>query len=131
MYVAAGGTTPGGENPSDVTEVYLPSGARGCAPQPATHANRTSTPKFREAGLEGSSSFNPTAIQVGPDARVYVAQQSGLIKAYTVVRRSGRYAVIETEEIDDIKRIPNHDDDGSSVSDLPSILDVVTGKLGL
>lgn len=132
VYVAAGGTTPGGENPSDVTEVYLPPGARGCAPQAASGANRsTPTPRFREATLEGSSSFNPTAIQVGPDARVYVAQQSGLIKAYTVVRRAGRYAVIETEEIDDIKRIPNHDDDGSSVSDLPSILDVVTGKLGL
>jgi Kelch motif len=131
VYVAAGGTTPGGENPSDVTEVYLPPGARGCARESASAERSRSAPRFRMTALEGSSSFNPTVIQFGPDARLYVAQQSGLIKAYTVVRRAGRYVVTATEAIDDIKRIPNHDDDGTSVSDLPSVLDVLKGKLGL
>jgi Kelch motif protein len=130
IYLAAGGTTAGGENPSDVTEMYFSRGARGCGAE-SNSRGASGTPSFRKLRVEGSSSYNPTALQFGPDGRLYVAQQSGLIKAYTVARRDGRYVVTETEEIDEIKRVPNHDDDGTSVSDLPSILDVVGGKIGL
>ncbi len=130
VYVAAGGTTQGGENPSDVTEVYVSSGARGCGRQVGARLEREKR-SFRQVTLEGSSSYNPTALQFGPDGRLYVAQQSGLIKAYTVVRRGERYLATRTEDIADITRVPNHDDDGSSISDLPSILDALGERLGL
>ena len=40
----------------------------------------------RRSGLSGESSNNPTSLQFGPDGRLYVAQQDGTIKAYTVLR---------------------------------------------
>ena len=127
IYVAAGGRTQGGESPSNLHDAYFTSGARGCG-RP-TSSTKVESPSFREHALEGSSSYNPTAIQFGRDGRLYVAQQDGLIKVYGVVRRSdGSYAVTSTEEIEAIQRIPNHDDDGSSVSDLASMLDVVGEK---
>ena len=128
IYVAAGGRTQGGENPSNLLDAYFTRGARGCGPPTPPRAVRS--PSFRRNALEGTSSYNPTAIQFGPDGRLYVAQQDGLIKVYDVVRRSdGRYAVTATEEINAIQRIPNHDDDGSSISDVPSMLGVVEEKL--
>jgi glucose/arabinose dehydrogenase len=128
IYVAAGGQTQGGENPSNLHDAYFNKGARGCGPPMPSRAVRT--PSFRRNALEGTSSYNPTAIQFGPDGRLYVAQQDGLIKVYDVVRRSdGRYAVTATEEITAIQRIPNHDDDGSSISDVSSMLGVVEEKL--
>jgi glucose/arabinose dehydrogenase len=128
IYVAAGGRTQGGENPSSLHDAYFTKSARGCGP--ARPPARVRSPSFREHALEGSSSYNPTAIQFGPDGRLYVAQQDGLIKVYDVVRRSdGSYAVTATEEIDAVQRIPNHDDDGSSVSDFSSMLGVVEEKL--
>lgn len=129
IYVAAGGQTQGGENPSNLHDVYLTRGARGCGPEaPPAAAKR---PSFSEHVLEGTSSYNPTALQFGPDGRLYVAQQDGLIKAYSVVRREdGSYAVTSTEAITDIQHIPNHDDsDGSSISDVSSMVGVVEEKL--
>jgi hypothetical protein len=53
-----------------------------------------------------------------------------MIKVYAVVRRAdGSYAVTSTEEITTVQRIPNHDDDGSSISDFSSMLGVVEEKL--
>jgi Kelch motif len=128
IYVAAGGRTQGGENPSSMHDAYFTKGARGCGPAPPPA--RVGSPSFRKHALEGSTSHNPTAVQFGPDGRLYVAQQDGLIKVYDVVRRGdGSYAVTGTEEISAIQRIPNHDDDGSSVSDLPSMLSVIEEKL--
>jgi glucose/arabinose dehydrogenase len=128
IYVAAGGRTQGGENPSTLHDAYFTKGARGCGPPPAPSA--ASSASFSGHALEGSSSYNPTAIQFGPDGRLYVAQQDGMIKVYSVVRRAdGSYAVTSTEEITAVQRIPNHDDDGSSISDFTSMLDVVGEKL--
>ena len=128
IYVAAGGLTEGGENPSSLVDVYLPRGAQGCGMPDATPS--ASSPSFRQRPLEASSSYNPTVLQFGPDGRLYVAQQDGLIKVYTVVRRGdGQYAVTATEEIKAIQHIPNHDDDGSSSSDFSSMLGVVEEKL--
>ena len=130
IYVAAGGLTEGGENPSALQEVYLPRGARGCG-RPRPSPARVVEPRFRHHAVEGTSSFNPTVLQFGPDGRLYVAQQNGMIKVYDVVRRTdGGYEATATEEITAIQRISNHDDDGSSVSDLPSILGVVREHLG-
>ncbi|MDQ3777875.1 MAG: hypothetical protein M3310_03275, partial [Actinomycetota bacterium] len=128
VYVAAGGTTYGGENPSSVHEVYLPRGARGCGPAQAQP--RSGRPSFRGQPLAGTSSYNPTALQFGPDGRLYVAQQDGMIKAYRIVRGTdGGYEATATEEIDEVQRIPNHDDDGTSISDVPSMVRVVEQKL--
>jgi N-acetylneuraminic acid mutarotase/glucose/arabinose dehydrogenase len=130
VYVAAGGETQGGEHPSDVGEVYFPAGAIGCG-----SLLRTSNPPprsgFRSQALEGTSSYNPTAVQFGPDGRLYVSQQDGKIKAYEVVRKDGQFEIAGTETIEEIRWIPNHDDDGSSVSDLRSFVSTALERLGL
>jgi hypothetical protein len=67
-----------------------------------------------KAQLAGTSSSRPTALQFGPDGRLYVAQQDGTIRAYAVARTApGSYTVTGTETIGAIRQIPNHDDDGS------------------
>ena len=82
--------------------------------------------------LEGSSSTNPTSLQFGPDRRLYVAQQSGLIKAYTITRRSpGSYVVTATETITAIQSIPNHNDDGTSATGPSALIRTLRDRLGL
>ena len=57
---------------------------------------------------------NPTTLQFGPDGRLYVAQQDGLIKIYDVTQPvPGQWAAVEAETLSLIKNIPNHNDDGS------------------
>jgi hypothetical protein len=72
-------------------------------------------PAFNKGLLSGTSSTRPTSLQWGPDGRLYVANQNGVIKAYTVVRSSsGSYAVSATETISLVNAMPNRDDDGRS-----------------
>ena len=72
-----------------------------------------STISFGKSVLSGASSNNPTSLQFGPDNRLYVANQNGLIKVYTIERTApGVYDVIATETISLIQQIPNHNDDG-------------------
>ncbi|MEO5577134.1 MAG: hypothetical protein ABIR67_07235 [Gaiellaceae bacterium] len=69
--------------------------------------------RFTKGVLTGTSSTRPTVLQLGPDGRLYVAQQDGLIKAYSVARAGrGAYRVTATEAIATVRRLPNHDDDG-------------------
>ncbi len=69
---------------------------------------------FGSSGLSGESSGNPTSLEFGPDGRLYVSQQNGLIYAYEVERNGPNdYDVVGTEQIDEVKQITNHDDDGS------------------
>ncbi|MDJ0923879.1 MAG: choice-of-anchor D domain-containing protein, partial [Acidimicrobiia bacterium] len=73
---------------------------------------------FGSDGLAGESLSNPTSLDFGPDGRLYVTQQNGMVYAYTISRDgapagSGSYTVTDTEPIDLIKNIPNHNDDGS------------------
>ena len=68
---------------------------------------------FSQFTLTGGSINNPTSLQFGPDGRLYVAQQDGLIKAFTVQKTASGYQVTSTETISLIKAIPNHNDDGS------------------
>ena len=76
---------------------------------------QTTTPvSFGKSLLQNSTSVNPTSLQFGPDGRLYVAQQNGTIKAYTVQRNGANaYSVTNTETIDLIKSMPNRNDDGS------------------
>jgi glucose/arabinose dehydrogenase len=69
---------------------------------------------FGKSTLHSETSTRPTSLQFGPDGRLYVAQQNGLIKIYTV-KRSGanNYAVTATQTVRSIKTIPNHNDKGA------------------
>ncbi|WP_373868005.1 PQQ-dependent sugar dehydrogenase, partial [Reyranella soli] len=65
-----------------------------------------------QAVISGLS--NPTTLQFGPDGKLYVAQQDGLIRIYNVTQpAAGQWAATETQTLDIIKSIPNHNDDGS------------------
>lgn len=69
---------------------------------------------FKQSELQGESSQSPTSLDFAPDGRLFTAQQNGLIHAYTVERFGpADYRVADTETIDRIKAIPNHDDDGT------------------
>ncbi|MGV3560925.1 hypothetical protein, partial [Larkinella arboricola] len=57
---------------------------------------------------------NPTSLQFGPDGKLYVAQQNGLIKVLTIVKNAPNdYTIASQETIGLINTIPNHNDDGS------------------
>jgi hypothetical protein len=130
VFVAAGGGEAGGGAPTEVHEALLlgDSDACGIPTAPATGAD----PSFEAKPLGGASSFHPTSLQWGPDGRLYVAQQDGLIKAYTVTRTgSGEYEVTDTETIDIVQSIPNHDDDGSSATDIGSFARAILDRVGL
>ncbi|MFU8831243.1 MAG: malectin domain-containing carbohydrate-binding protein, partial [Wenzhouxiangella sp.] len=61
---------------------------------------------------------NPTQLEFGPDERLYVSELKGLIYAFTIVRdeETGDYSITDTEVIDLIHTIPNHNDDGTPFS---------------
>ncbi len=68
---------------------------------------------FGSSSLTGSSSELCTSLDFGPDNRLYVAQQNGIIKAYTILRFGpNNYVVTNTETITAVNEIPNHNDDG-------------------
>ena len=86
---------------------------------------------FGKSTLHNMTVARPTSLQFGPDGRLYVAQQNGLIKIYNV-RRMGanNYTVTATEIIRSIRNIPNHDDNGkfnASVTDRQVTGILVTG----
>ncbi|WP_226163610.1 malectin domain-containing carbohydrate-binding protein, partial [Hymenobacter terricola] len=69
---------------------------------------------FTPSGLKGVALTNPTSLQFGPDGRLYVSEQGGLIKAFTIVRNAANdYTATATEVISLINQIPNHDDNGA------------------
>jgi hypothetical protein len=69
---------------------------------------------FQKSLLKSEISTSPTSLQFGPDGRLYVAQQNGLIYAYTIERSGvGSYGVTATETINLVKNIPNHNDNGT------------------
>ncbi|RMG70638.1 MAG: hypothetical protein D6722_08440 [Bacteroidetes bacterium] len=68
--------------------------------------------------LNGNSLSNGTALEFGPDGRLYVAERYGLIRVYTIVRNDAggtvSYDVTAAETITLVQQIPNHNDDGQS-----------------
>lgn len=66
-------------------------------------------------GVQGqpNSLENPTSLQFGPDGRLYVSEQNGTINAFTVTQENDSYSAIAVEEINLVKQIQNHNDDGS------------------
>lgn len=61
---------------------------------------------------------NTTALEFGPDNRLYVTEQAGLVKILTISRLgAANYQVTAQETLTIIESIPNHQDDGSSSSE--------------
>ena len=79
----------------------------GCLP-------KLTAQNFSVSSLQGENLNSPTSLQFGPDNRLYVAQQDGLILAYTIQRNTNtNYQITSTETINNIKQIQNHNDDGT------------------
>jgi hypothetical protein len=68
---------------------------------------------FQKLTLVGATLALPTSLQFGPDGRLYVADQHGLIRAMTILRTGDTFDVVDEELIDVVLDIPNHDDDGA------------------
>ncbi|MEO1361919.1 MAG: PKD domain-containing protein, partial [Pseudomonadota bacterium] len=71
------------------------------------------TQTFSEFTLVGTNIQNPTSLQFGPDGRLYVSQQNGLIKVYDVTKVGDTWQASNEEVIDLVNQIPNHDDMGN------------------
>ncbi|OWY23589.1 choice-of-anchor D domain [Sphingobacteriales bacterium UPWRP_1] len=69
---------------------------------------------FGMSSLAGTGLNNPTSLQFGPDGRLYVAQQNGIIKIFTVQRvAANNYQITASQQIDIIAQMPNRNDDGT------------------
>ena len=69
---------------------------------------------FSKSRLQNVSLSQPTVARFGPDHRLYVAQYNGQIKALTITRDAvNSYRVTNTETINLVRDIPNHNDDGT------------------
>lgn len=70
--------------------------------------------EFAKGIVAGTDTDRVTTLQFGPDGRLYVGQQNGLIKVLTVVRHGpGSYEAVASETIGELIKLPNHDDDGT------------------
>jgi glucose/arabinose dehydrogenase len=123
---------PGREGQVTVLEPTDFAGGAAQAPTPGSLLRRG----FVRSRLVGAEPQRPTSLQFGPDGRLYVALQNGTILAYTIERHGPRrYEVVSTERIAEIRTMPNHDDDGSSATDVESMVatlgDKLAEKLGL
>jgi hypothetical protein len=90
----------------------------------------TSVPvSFGKSTLDNTPGLSrPTSLQFGPDGRLYVAQQNGLIRVYTIARdAANQYEVTAEEQIALVQQIPNHNDDGGLNGSVTTRL--VTGLL--
>ncbi|MBL7474052.1 PKD domain-containing protein [Robertkochia sp. 1368] len=79
-------------------------------------------PSWGSAGLENENLINPTSLDFGPNEKLYVSQQDGLIWEFTIERDQapageGSYTVTQANTITLIKNnTPNHQDDGNQNS---------------
>jgi N-acetylneuraminic acid mutarotase/glucose/arabinose dehydrogenase len=68
---------------------------------------------FGTSLLKSAQIQTPTSLQFGPDGRLYVSQQNGIIKIFGIKKTAANdYTVVSSEIIDIINRMPNHDDKG-------------------
>lgn len=75
---------------------------------------RTSGLRFAKGRIEGGDTTKVTTVRFGPDGRLYVGQQTGIIRALTLERRGpASYRVTATEVIGLLIDLPNRDDNGA------------------
>lgn len=85
-------------------------------------------PDFLTTKLNNAGPKKPTSLQFGPDGKLYVAERDGYIRQYTVQRTNkNTYNVTQTNDIDLVQKIVNHDDDGQVNNSVKGRL--VTGLL--
>ncbi len=59
---------------------------------------------------------NATSLEFGPDGNLYVAEEDGLVKIYTIQRNGpADYVVTGSEVLTLVQSIPNHDDDSGAL----------------
>ena len=127
----AGSTTLAPGESLDVQVTFTPSDAqaKGATLEVSHDAPNTASPLsvslsgegasdvpvgFGSSDLQGFNAGGLTALEFGPDGRLYVAQQGGSIYALEIERNGeNSYSVVSQETVDAINDIPNHDDDGS------------------
>ncbi|HEY8400720.1 MAG TPA: T9SS type A sorting domain-containing protein [Cytophagaceae bacterium] len=69
---------------------------------------------FTSSNLKNVTIANPTSLEFGPDGKLYVAQQDGYIKVFTIQKNaSNDYTTTATETISLVRNIPNYNDDGT------------------
>jgi hypothetical protein len=77
---------------------------------------------FRRTTLHGPGLDKPTSLAWGPDGRLYVSEQDGLIRAFSIERAvAGELMVTDDETISAVRDLPNHDDDGRPAARLPLV----------
>jgi hypothetical protein len=74
---------------------------------------RTSGLRFAKGRVDGADTTKVTTVRFGPDGRLYVGQQTGIIRALSLERRGpASYRVTASEAIGALVDLPNHDDNG-------------------
>ncbi|SFK75726.1 Abnormal spindle-like microcephaly-assoc'd, ASPM-SPD-2-Hydin [Halogranum rubrum] len=69
---------------------------------------------FGKSSLQGFGDGSLTALEFGPDDRLYVTKQNGMVYALEIERNGANsYSVVYEKEIGLVQDIPNHNDDGS------------------
>ena len=70
---------------------------------------------FGKSMLSGAAGLvNPTVLQFGPDGRLYVGQQNGVLRVFSINRNAANsFSVTASETINLIQSVPNHDDNGA------------------
>ncbi len=72
------------------------------------------TPVFTDSVLSGGSFSRPTALQFGPDGKLYVTEMNGVIYELTIQRNGkNKYAISNQKTITLISSMPNRNDNGS------------------
>ena len=106
--------TSAGAKSASLSIIHSGSNSPITVPLTGTGSTTTVPIGFGKSKLVGAILTNPTSLQFGPDGRLYVSEQEGLIKIYTVKRNAANnYAVTAVETITSIQSIPNHDDNGA------------------
>ena len=124
-YIATGAADQGGGNATAIHQAFTPGTLPGCdgggggGGDPVPVGFGKSTLSRTNSGL----AFNqPTTLQFGPDGRLYVGLINGTIKVYTVQRNAANsYSATQVQEIQAVKNIPNHDDNGALNSTCPAL----------
>ncbi|MEM8859626.1 MAG: hypothetical protein AAGD96_14965, partial [Chloroflexota bacterium] len=103
--------------PTPIPPTATPTAPPTNTPEPTLTPTITPTPEpklFEISNLASKRLVYPTSLMFGPDGRLYVAQRNGQLFAYTIERLgANNYAVTQTESIDLIRTIQNHNDDGT------------------